>query len=413
VRIEAARAGRARRRGLGVGAALLTGVLVVSAVALVAGLAFLLSPRGNGVAAGFLRAQPGSLAWNGSSQIDMLVMTRLTTGAPADSALVVSFNPNGDQLRLLSLPTNLWVNVPGYSQTTLGRALSDGGPSTALETVESVTHTVIPYYWIVDHATFARWVDSFDGVTVTANEPLGLGTNGKPLIPSGRHHLDGDRAVAFMTLRGAYDSGDGSTLLARQQALVEALIHHDFNAANIVKLPATLGSLGGDITTNFPFDRMPDVSRRLGALRTGNVASAIVGPPTGSATPYTTGGQTVLIPDVHRISTLALQLYGSAIPRSRTPVAVLNGSGVVGQATGLGAWLSAARMSVQSVGSARSYTFSHTRVYLLPSANAAAHRAARQIATLLRIPVESHTVAGSHAPVTVVIGQDYQDPTQQ
>jgi LCP family protein required for cell wall assembly len=413
VRIEAARAGRARRRGLGVGAALLTGALVVGAVALVAGLAFLLSPRGNGVAASFLRAQPGSVPWNTSSQVDMLVMTRPSAGAPADSALVVSFNPRGDRLRMLSLPTNLWVTVPGYNQTTLGNALSDGGPSTALETVESVTHTVIPYYWIVDHATLARWVDAFGGVRVTANEPLGLGTNGRPFIQSGRHHLNGAQAVAFMTMRGAYDSADGATLMARQQALVEALVHHDFDAANIGRLPATLSSLGGAIVTNFPFDRVPDVAQRLGTLRTDQVTTAIIGPSTGSATTYATNGQTVLVPDVQRISNRAYQLYGSSLPHPRTAVAVLNGAGVAGQATSLAAWLSSAHLQVKAVGSAQSYGFAHTRVYLSPSASTSSRVAAGQIGTLLRVPVVTRLLAGSHLPVTVVIGQNYQDPTQQ
>jgi LCP family protein required for cell wall assembly len=413
VRIEAARAGRARRRGLGVGAALLTGALVVGAVALVAGLAFLLSPRGNGVAASFLRAQPGSVPWNTSSQVDMLVMTRPSAGAPADSALVVSFNPRGDRLRMLSLPTNLWVTVPGYNQTTLGNALSDGGPSTALETVESVTHTVIPYYWIVDHATLARWVDAFGGVRVTANEPLGLGTNGRPFIQSGRHHLNGAQAVAFMTMRGAYDSADGATLMARQQALVEALVHHDFDAANIGRLPATLSSLGGAIVTNFPFDRVPDVAQRLGTLRTDQVTTAIIGPSTGSATTYATNGQTVLVPDVQRISNRAYQLYGSSLPHPRTAVAVLNGAGVAGQATSLAAWLSSAHLQVEAVGSAQSYGFAHTRIYLSPSASTSSRVVADQIATLLRVPVVTRPLAGSHLPVTVVIGQNYQDPTQQ
>jgi LCP family protein required for cell wall assembly len=391
----------------------LTGALVVGAVALVAGLTFLLSPRGNGVAASFLRAQPGSVPWNTSSQVDMLVMTRASVGAPADSALIVSFNPAGDRLRLLSLPTSLWVTVPGYNQTTLGNALSDGGPSTALETVESVTHTVIPYYWIVDHATLARWVDAFGGVRVTANEPLGLGTNGRPFIQSGRHHIDGAQAVAFMSMRGAYDSADGATLMARQQALIEALVHHDFDAANIGRLPATLSSLGGAIVTNFPFERVPDVAQRLGTLRTDQLATAIIGPSTGSATTYSTNGQTVLVPDVQRISNLAYQLYGSSIPHPRSAVAVLNGAGVAGQATSLAAWLSSAHLPVKAVGSAQSYGFAHTRVYLSPSASASSRVVADQIGTLLRVPVVTRPLAGSHLPVTVVIGQNYQDPTQQ
>src|SRR5947209_12626634 len=75
VRVEASRAGRMRRSGLGFGAAFLTGMLVLLVVSVVAGLIFVLTPGGtNSVAATFLKAQPGSIRWDGHTPLKVLLM---------------------------------------------------------------------------------------------------------------------------------------------------------------------------------------------------------------------------------------------------------------------------------------------------------------------------------------------------
>jgi LCP family protein required for cell wall assembly len=391
---------------------LLTGGLVVLAVALVAGMFFLLSPRGSGVAAGFLRAQPGSIPWNGSSRFTVLIQSGATQGGPADQIAIASYDPAGGHFTLLALPANLWVTVPGYGQSELAEALQDGGPTTALRTVESLTHTVVPYYWTTDHATLAKWIDAFGGVTLTATEPIGLNSAGTPMIPAGRHHLEGSEAVQFATVHSAYDSSDGSDLLMRQQALLLGLIHHDFSPARIVKLPATIGGLGGDIATNVPYSTVPTLAQHLAALPHASVTTAYIGLATGTATVYRTNGRSVLLPDAQRIALLTDQLFSNAANASRAPIAVLNGSGVAGQATGLAGWLSAAHLHIAFVGSAKSFNFAHTRVYLPPNATMASKRAARQMATLLQVPVMTQAIPGAGNRVAVVIGQDYQDPTQ-
>ncbi len=67
---------------------------------------------------------------------------RYTDGsAPArsDTLMLVRIDPRTHLISLLSLPRDLWVDIPGFGQDKINAAFSDGGPKTVLETVKQVT----------------------------------------------------------------------------------------------------------------------------------------------------------------------------------------------------------------------------------------------------------------------------------
>ena len=64
---------------------------------------------------------------------------RYTDGsAPArsDTLMLVRIDPRTHLISLLSLPRDLWVDIPGFGQDKINAAYSDGGPKLALETVK-------------------------------------------------------------------------------------------------------------------------------------------------------------------------------------------------------------------------------------------------------------------------------------
>jgi LCP family protein required for cell wall assembly len=411
--VEAARAARVRRRGLGFGAAIMTALAVLVAVTVVAGTVFLISPGGgSSVAATFLRSQPGSIAWDGKAPLHVLLVTRAESSGVADSLNLASYDPGKHTVALLSIPTNLWGTIPGFGQSTVSSALQDGDTSLMLETVESVTHVVVPYYVVMSHASLASWIDAFGGVTVRADEPVGLAPSGRPLIAAGRHHLSGTAAVTFMIASGAYDGQDGASRLARQQTVLLALLHRVLQPANLLRLPVVLSAQAANIETNFPFSQMPALARDLSSVRAGSVSRQYLGLGNGTVTMFRSGSTPVLVPDDLRITGLTRTLFPPTASAARQEVAVLNGSGVSGQAAQLASWLQRARVSVGQVASAPSFGYRRTQVWLSRQAPARARQVAVAVSTLLQIPIVYGSVRGSRSPVAVVIGQDFRNPAE-
>jgi hypothetical protein len=135
-------------------------------------------------------------------------------------------------------------------------------------------------------------------------------------------------------------------------------------------------------------------------------------PSNNTVTSYVTNGQQVLLPDWDHIRLLAQRLVPVATVRRGQGVQILNGNGVLGQAASLAQWLSQARIPIIGYSSASSFGYAHTEVVLNRTARGDAPLA-RSVAALLQAPLISALVPQSKAPVVVIIGHDFQDPTQQ
>lgn len=413
MRVEASCAGGVRRRGLGFGAALLTGMLVLLVVTLIAGLIFVVSPGGTSTAAAtFLKAQPGSLKWDEQHRLNILFTSLSSPSGPASAMMIVSYDPSSQTVSTLAVPRNLWVTVPGSGQADIAEAYGSGGASTLLQTVESVTHLVIPYYVVMTNTTVAHWIDALGGVTVRVDAPLGKTADGHPVLTAGKRRVTGTEALTFALSRGPYDTDDSFRLL-RQQTLFTALVHHDLLPQNLFRIPQVLTSLGAGLQTNFPYNQVPDLASRLSAVPTGRIRAGLISTVNGTASSYNATGRRVLLPDRQRIPSLVRQLFPEQQIPSTEKVAVLNGSGISGQAAGLATWLAQARIPVGEIASAPSYNFAHTQIWVRGTASGAVPHVASSISALLQAPVVRHKLPAGNAVVAVVIGQDYQDPTQQ
>ena len=140
-------------------AAMVSGLALILVVSAVASGIFLLAPS-NPVSASFIRAQPGSVPWNGKQLLNVLFLGLDDSRSHATALAVASYNPQQREVRILPLPPSMWVSIPGFGQDRIANAYTDGGPRLSLLTAESVTRTVIPYYMALDSSTFRQLGDS-------------------------------------------------------------------------------------------------------------------------------------------------------------------------------------------------------------------------------------------------------------
>jgi LCP family protein required for cell wall assembly len=158
---------------------------------------------------------------------------RYTDGsAPArsDTLMLVRIDPKTHLISLLSLPRDLYVNIPGFGMDKINAAYSDGGPKLALETVKEVTGLHVNYLIGVNFHGFTSLVNELGGIyipvdqayihTTAENDALPPGERWSAIdILPGYQLLNGANALAFSRFRHT-DSDFYRT--ARQQTFLHA-----------------------------------------------------------------------------------------------------------------------------------------------------------------------------------------------
>ncbi|HMB25770.1 MAG TPA: LCP family protein [Anaerolineales bacterium] len=161
--------------------------------------------------------------WDGASRINILFVG-LRGGDPikedcpfcTDTLILLTVDPTTKTAGMISIPRDMWVNIPGFGYSrintawTLGRGskLPGGGPGLTMKTVSHFIGVPVDYYVQVDFDTFVDVIDLIGGVDVYNDEkivldPMSHGQDfGKVKITCcGMRHLNGTVALAYARCR--------------------------------------------------------------------------------------------------------------------------------------------------------------------------------------------------------------------
>jgi LCP family protein required for cell wall assembly len=247
-----------------------------------------------------------------------------------DTLIVVSIDPVSRQVAMISFPRDLaqlplWdgriypdkINsLMTYAQGHLSE-FPDGGLRTLMKEIGFLLGVPIHYYAALDLGGFVRMVDLVGGVDVdnqrTIDDPgYGGWTNGHPIgfyLAAGRHHLDGQSALAYV--RSRKGAGDNDfTRSRRQQQLLVALGKKLADPAMLPKLSDLVQAAGDTIRTNFPPDRLGDLLDLGSSVDEASIQRYVLGPPYATY-PTQAGATYQLLPDIGRISRLSIELFGA------------------------------------------------------------------------------------------------------
>lgn len=215
-------------------------------------------------------------AWDGASRISVLIIGLdfrdwvANEGAPrSDTMIVLTIDPLTKTAGMLSIPRDMWVNVPGFGYSRINTAYSSGegsrlpggGPELARKTVEQFLGVPIQYYAQVDFYTFVEFIDLIGGVEIYNDEelrldPVGQGKDKIKLTCCGMRPLDGERALAYARFRK--DKEGDIARAQRQQKLILAIREKVLSPENfpvlISKAQQFYNELSAGIDTNMPFD---------------------------------------------------------------------------------------------------------------------------------------------------------------
>jgi LCP family protein required for cell wall assembly len=157
------------------------------------------------------------------------------------------------------------------------RAERDGstpGLEAMKDAVEGVTGLEVQYTVLIDMQGFAQLIDALGGVTVTVEEPVEVGTNGRPLefvIPAGEQRMDGFTALWFARTR--YNTTDYQRM-EHQRQLQEAMLRQLEPATVLARFEAIADAGTQVVRTDIPQSMLgilSDLAVKARALPIGDV----------------------------------------------------------------------------------------------------------------------------------------------
>jgi LCP family protein required for cell wall assembly len=236
--------------------------------------------------------------WSGYERVTILLMGLdyrdwvAGQGAPrTDSMMLVTFDPLTHTAGMLSIPRDLYVEIPGFGFNRINTAYMFGeayrmpglGPALAVQVVENVTGVPIQFYAVVDFQTFERLIDEIGGIDVLVTERIKISPIGRESIwlDPKAYHLDGAEALAYARVRKG--AGDDFGRARRQQQVALAVIDRVLDPAILARLvgraPVLFQELAAGIRTNMGLDQM--ISLGWLAIQTprDSIRSGVIGPP--------------------------------------------------------------------------------------------------------------------------------------
>jgi LCP family protein required for cell wall assembly len=208
--------------------------------------------------------------WDGKSRVTILILGldysdwRGGETPHSDTMILLSIDPITSTASMLSIPRDLWVNIPGFDYGRINEAyfngeaynLPGGGAELARQTVEQFIGIPVHYYAVIGFDAFIDFIDEIGGVIVTPDQYVKIekfgGGQEQILEPGKMYALDGALALAYA--RERHTEGGDVDRASRQQEVILAIKHRILKYQNlpglIAKAPALYQDISSGISTN-------------------------------------------------------------------------------------------------------------------------------------------------------------------
>jgi LCP family protein required for cell wall assembly len=210
-------------------------------------------------------------------------------GSRTDTIMLVQVVPKTGDVRLLSVPRDLLVEVEPGRKDRINAAYNYGGIDETVDALESYAGVPIEHYAIVDFQGFNEIIDAMGGVKVDVGHGV---FPEKWHMGEGVQRLGGRKALFYARYRGT--SGGDLDRMQRQRELVAALRSKALRWNIVKKLPATMKVMNENVQTDLGLDGAVALGKVL--IRRGKHAEMTSEQLQGAPKTLPNGDQ-VLIPD--------------------------------------------------------------------------------------------------------------------
>lgn len=330
---------------------------------------------------------PTPTPWDGKNRVTILLMgldyRDWEIGGPSrtDTMILVTLDPVTNTAGILSIPRDMWVNIPGYDYYRINQAyflgegenLPGGGPALAMETVRQFLGVDINYYAQVDFYAFVKFIDYIEGVKLNIPEEIEVSVIGEEYpvkLEPGVVTLPGDIALAYA--RNRYTEGSDFDRAQRQQQVIMAVRDRVLDFNMLPTLIARSGDIYADLSegikTNMTMDEVMRLAFSAIQVPKENIIMAQLGVDTVQFA--NVNGQDVLIPITDKVREVRDQVFSttsstgpaavdddlkSLVTEEQARVSVQNGSGVESIASTTATWMTGQGITVSEQTNADGY----------------------------------------------------------
>lgn len=214
-----------------------------------------------------------SEAWPDENHINVMVLgvdTREVEGDQnADVIMVARIDFVTNEVRVVSIPRDLQVEIPGHGLSKINGAYNIGvkedpdnniaGVLMMRDTIEYNFGVPIHEFVLVDFEGFEEVIDAVGGITIDVPERIeddaypteDFGTT-TLIIEEGKQEMDGDTALAYARTRHQ-DSDDHRR--ERQMLVLRALLDKGQSLGSLTRVTQVIRAAGGAVLTSFGWEK--------------------------------------------------------------------------------------------------------------------------------------------------------------
>ncbi len=307
----------------------------------------------------------------------------------ADTIIIASYKPSTDELATLSIPRDLYVDIPEFGWRKINNALAfgyeadypGGGEGLLKEVIEEVTGLPIHYYGRVDFAGFRKAIDDISGIDIyidnsfTDYEYPDYNYGYQTIrFTEGLEHMDGERALQYVRSRhGTNGEGSDFARSKRQQKVLFAIKEKIFSLESFLnpsKIVAALDDLGDHNQTDLQIWELLRLANLLQNLEANKVITKVLdnGVEGILQSETTLDGAYILTPksgDWSEVQEVAENIFNtSVIQREEAVIEIQNSTSETGLASRTAERLQTMGYNVETIGNATTETvLSTTTIY--------------------------------------------------
>ncbi|MBV8713924.1 MAG: LCP family protein [Chloroflexi bacterium] len=367
--------------------------------------------------------------WQGTDRVNVLLLgidkrdDEPIEGTRSDTMMLASIDPVSKSAALVSLPRDMWVNIPGCGvragcsggQQRINVAHAVGGPEMAMQTVTADFGIPLQYYARVDFRGFEQMINAVGGVAIDVDWPVKddeypTADYGYMRIyfGPGPQLMDGAQALEYA--RSRHGMNDFARA-GRQQKVILAVRNRVLQMDMLSRAPELAGIAQQSVSTNLSPVQMLALAKLVSQIDHERITNLVID--ASYVRPFVgDDGADLLDPDIPAIKrAIANAERTAAHPELRARVEVLNGSGTAGLGQRAADFLSAQGFNVVRIAAAERTDYTSSVVQVLGSDTSAS---ARALAEVLRMPESAISMEPTDNPtadIRIVVGRDFRVPT--
>ncbi|MCC7445941.1 MAG: LCP family protein [Anaerolineae bacterium] len=279
----------------------------------------------------------GIQPWDGKRRLTILLMgidkrpNEKGTSFRTDSMIIFSIDPTTKTVGLLSIPRDLFVDIPGdtvvrnnyglqrvNSAYVIGELARPGyGPQLAMQTVQYNLGMRINHYVVFEFNTVINAVDAVGGIDInvpyTINDPAypNMYFGYDPLyIPAGMRHMNGTLALKYARTR--HQTSDFDRAKRQQQVIMavrDKILNLNMAPTLLAQAPQLWDQFSRTTRSDLQFEHLLQLAVYLKDIPKENIHQGVID------LSYVTGlnynGAAVLIPERAKLGPLLRQVFGA------------------------------------------------------------------------------------------------------